>query len=162
MMADKVNALGIASHVCSDSPAPGITFLGAVYASGRRSWQVWRPAASFLLVLVSPSPQPLRRCPWPCPRPGVLGEVRRAPGPPQGRPGSPAAPPLCRWDRTGSMSCSFLFLSVAGLHSSLAPLTNEICRWRLRTGGNFSLCSNTSFVRRCFLSYNSCNVRIWI
>lgn len=24
-----------------------------------------------------------------------------------------------------------------------------------------SLCSNTSFVRRCFLSYNSCNVRIW-
>lgn len=105
-----------------------------------------------------------RRCPRPRPRPrpGVLGEVRRAPGPPQGRRGSPAAPPLCRWDRTGSMSCSFLFLSVAGLHSSLAPLTNEICRWRLRTGGNFSLCSNTSFVRRCFLSYNSCNVRIWI
>lgn len=59
------------------------------------------------------------------------------------------------------MSCSFLFLSVAGLHSSLTPLTNEICGWRLRTGGNSSLCSNAAFVRRCFLSYNSCNVRIW-
>lgn len=90
VMADKVNALGIASHVCSDSPAPGFTFLGAVYASGRRSWQVWRPAASFLLVLVSPSTQPLRRCPRPRPRPSVRGP--QGPRTPTGAPGQPCSP----------------------------------------------------------------------
>lgn len=133
-------------------------FMRVAGGHGRSGVQQHRSFWSWSAPPPSPSPLPPPR---PRPRPGILGEVRRAPGPPQGRPGSPAAPPLCRWDRTGSMSCSFLFLSVAGLHSSLAPLTNEICGWHLRTGGNSSLCSNTAFVRRCFLSYNSCNVRIW-
>lgn len=147
MTAGNVNALGITSHLCSDS-----LFLGAVYTSGRGSWQVWRPAPSFLVVLVSPS----TAAPIPAPARVILSEI------PTASPGPPHLQPLL--SATGTKQARFLVvpLPVRGW-ASFFPNTSEEGNWRGAFSGRvgISLCANTAFVRRCFPSYNSRRVCIW-